>query len=561
MSEPRVKRHPYFSMIDWSHVYFKRYIPPYIPPTDPSNELDTQNFDDTFLDMEPTFINEDNLVPSDPEDNKERSDADAEKTDGDENEAKTPPAQKTPLPKVNPDDEADVFDGYSYKARNSVILDDDVDVFEGHDGDSDEDPLKTDREDALSIAVPSIMDEAGADTETEADLGELDGDGVKTPQRAATPQRLASPPPPPPKLVEPVGPVETLESVRPVEFQEVIEPVDVIVEDIAPPEVSTPTPSDSKDKQLGAEPAPPVPAKTDQHKLAPPVQKGRPMSTASSELDQELRDLVNDTVRLDDTLAEEEVVIGKAVKTSAGKTVPAPKSTAASRAQRKGRTERSGVAALDRGLNSIQDEEYATDHEDDDWDFIEKPGGEDINGQRGTSLFARGVVDRYRLAVFTRKQSPLPTNRPVPKSATRTSVPDSDVVVLDPPSRRGTGLSLKTRTFLRPKSPPSTFSSATSRSFTNTANSVSSFGVMSPSPSLPIGQSLRSKPSTTSVAHSSSSDQSNNGEGSRSTDLPTSPRSEKEATDVTLETPDKPKAKKLKKAADQVFALFGSPRP
>ena len=39
MSEPRVKRHPYFSMIDWAHVYFKRYIPPYIPPVDPSNAL------------------------------------------------------------------------------------------------------------------------------------------------------------------------------------------------------------------------------------------------------------------------------------------------------------------------------------------------------------------------------------------------------------------------------------------------------------------------------------------------------------------------------------------
>ncbi|KAL0951950.1 hypothetical protein HGRIS_008601 [Hohenbuehelia grisea] len=28
--EPRIKRHPYFSMIDWSHVYYKRYIREYI---------------------------------------------------------------------------------------------------------------------------------------------------------------------------------------------------------------------------------------------------------------------------------------------------------------------------------------------------------------------------------------------------------------------------------------------------------------------------------------------------------------------------------------------------
>ncbi|KIJ29653.1 hypothetical protein M422DRAFT_188089, partial [Sphaerobolus stellatus SS14] len=49
MTESRIKRHPYFSMIDWSHVYYKRYIPPYIPPIDPSNASDTQNFDETFL--------------------------------------------------------------------------------------------------------------------------------------------------------------------------------------------------------------------------------------------------------------------------------------------------------------------------------------------------------------------------------------------------------------------------------------------------------------------------------------------------------------------------------
>ncbi|KIY50513.1 kinase-like protein [Fistulina hepatica ATCC 64428] len=53
--EPRIRRHPYFSMIDWSHVYYKRYIPPYIPPIDPQNASDTQNFDETFLEMEPVL--------------------------------------------------------------------------------------------------------------------------------------------------------------------------------------------------------------------------------------------------------------------------------------------------------------------------------------------------------------------------------------------------------------------------------------------------------------------------------------------------------------------------
>jgi serum/glucocorticoid-regulated kinase 2 len=45
-------------MIDWSHVYYKRYIPPYISPIDPSNETDTQNFDEAFLGMEPVIGDE-----------------------------------------------------------------------------------------------------------------------------------------------------------------------------------------------------------------------------------------------------------------------------------------------------------------------------------------------------------------------------------------------------------------------------------------------------------------------------------------------------------------------
>ncbi|EPQ26835.1 uncharacterized protein PFL1_05470 [Pseudozyma flocculosa PF-1] len=54
MKEPRIKKHPYFSMIEWDHIFHKRYIPPYIPPIDPQNEVDTQNFDETFLEMQPT---------------------------------------------------------------------------------------------------------------------------------------------------------------------------------------------------------------------------------------------------------------------------------------------------------------------------------------------------------------------------------------------------------------------------------------------------------------------------------------------------------------------------
>ena len=43
--------------------------------------------------------------------------------------------------------------------------------------------------------------------------------------------------------------------------------------------------------------------------------------------------------------------------------------------------------------------------EEDDWDFVEAGVDEERNGTKGTSLFARGVVDRYKLAVF-RKSTP-----------------------------------------------------------------------------------------------------------------------------------------------------------
>jgi hypothetical protein len=64
---------------------------------------------------------------------------------------------------------------------------------------------------------------------------------------------------------------------------------------------------------------------------------------------------------------------------------------------------------LDRFLSDGPDEEEGLtekEEEDDDWDFIEAGDGEDRNGIKGTSLFARGVVDRYRLAVFRKASTP-----------------------------------------------------------------------------------------------------------------------------------------------------------
>ena len=99
---------------DWSHVYYKRYIrefssgptklrfdvsfdiAPYIPPIDPSNASDTQNFDETFLDMEPV-IQDDQEIAEESDRSGDRTDTD--KTDG-EDSVKTPAQSRSPCPQV-----------------------------------------------------------------------------------------------------------------------------------------------------------------------------------------------------------------------------------------------------------------------------------------------------------------------------------------------------------------------------------------------------------------------------------------------------------------------------
>ncbi|KAJ7598000.1 hypothetical protein C8J56DRAFT_1042169 [Mycena floridula] len=132
--------------------------------------------------------------------------------------------------------------------------------------------------------------------------------------------------------------------------------------------------------------------------------------------------------------------------------------------------EKSGVTALNRYLSDAIDDKtgIVTEQvEDDDWDFTEAADGEDRNGAKGTSLFARGVVDRYKLAIFRKASTPSRANNETP--ATPRTVSNVSVLsdVESPsPHRRGRNPSLtfrkKPRQFLRPKSPPSTYPSKTS---------------------------------------------------------------------------------------------------
>jgi serum/glucocorticoid-regulated kinase 2 len=113
MKEPRIKRHPYFSMIEWAHVFHKRYIPPYIPPINPLDETDTQNFDEAFLDMQPVVNGAEDGLP-------EETAADADVTAVSDNNADLKTAKVLDGNKLTSKDTNDIkslFDGYSFRGR------------------------------------------------------------------------------------------------------------------------------------------------------------------------------------------------------------------------------------------------------------------------------------------------------------------------------------------------------------------------------------------------------------------------------------------------------------
>jgi hypothetical protein len=248
------------------------------------------------------------------------------------------------------------------------------------------------------------------------------------------------------------------------------------------------------------------------------------------------------------------------------------------------RREKSGVPALDRDLSDTIDEDGEVtekDEEDDDWDFIEAVDGEDRNGAQGASLFARGVVDRYRLAVFRKASTPVPTSSRSFSGTSKASNHDG-LEPADSPSpsnkqRRGRtpGLTFRKhpRQFLRAKSPHSKKSSASkslthSTSATLSVSTSSSPGLLTPSPSLnsalPATPSLKSKESAVSVGtQSGSSDQSPTGGDSTGAGAGASDTIKGPPPPPLTEEPEKLKTKKLKKykeGAEKVLSLFASPR-
>lgn len=494
---------------------------PYIPPIDPSNASDTQNFDETFLDMEPVLddFNDEQL-----DTDQEPEQTDTDRTDGDD--SNTTPSQSRsssirPQQQVPMDDSVDLFDGYSFKGRHSILIDDDEDEDDNGSeeiSEGDEDEEEDENEALISGAVLAALEQTGASTETpavDATVEEELPDEPKTPEA-----RPVSPPEPVPELLPTPPPKETAEETEPPQPASKEEP-----QSQESTELPQPEPSES-------ETVPPtLPEKEPKTKVVGPPKAAVPRLT--------------------------------------GNRITRP------------RREKSGVPALDRYLSDAIDEDTEEaeheDDEDDDWDFVEAADGEDRNGTKGNSLFARGVVDRYRLAVF--RKASTPSQRPTAPRTFSGMSKSSQATVSDttdspsPTQRRGRApLTFRKhpRQFLRPKSPPpssfSSKSSGTAKSMTqpnsNTVSAASSTGgLLTPSPSFgAMSHSLKSKESAVSVGAQSSSDQSGKGEsgifeplGALDT-VKSSPVSEE---------PERHKSRKLKKYkenAEKVFSLFSSPR-
>ena len=459
---------------------------PYIPPIDPSNASDTQNFDDTFLDMEPVIDDPNENEQTDTDQEREHTDTD--RTDGEESNT-TPSQSRSPSVIPPADDSVDVFDGYSFKGRHSILID------------SDEDDESED-EDEVSIAEAEV---------SKADPEVLDVNGEVSPE-----ERTPEPKTPEahqPQLPEPTVDVVTAPTESP-----------IIDEIIASPRASKEEPAPEMEK--------PTPTLIDSKRPKP-----------------------------------------KATRVTAAR--PAAK---ASRVRR----EKSGVPALDRDLSDTIDEdgEMTEKDDDDDWDFVEAADGEDRNGAQGTSLFARGVVDRYRLAVFRKASAPAPASSRSFSATSKASDLDSSEPTdspTPPDKRRGRsqGLTFRKhpRQFLRPKSPQSKKSNAAkslghSTSASLSVSTTSSPSMSTPSPSvnstLPVTPSLKSKESHASSVgtHSGSSDQSPNAD-STGLDGPATSDTIKGSPLPSTEEPEKLKSKKLKKykeGAEKVLSLFASPR-
>lgn len=537
----------------------------------------------------------------------DQTETDTDRTDGDS--VPTPSQSRSPSVHPPEEDTVDVFDGYSFKGRHSVLIDDEEEASasssSGEDTEEEEAPSGLPAEaspqlpavDGLPTAIEVVAPEPS--TPVQADVTEVE-DEPKTPEaRPAqlpevapepTPEPTAEPAPEPvpemplssevtvptdviPSSVTPVEPLTPAEETAPPAEEPEVTPTVKLVPKPAAPSVDEVLPIAPLKEQPPAETVPAVPEKL----VVPAVEliAATPKTPASPV-----------TTRVTIITAPKEPTPEES-RESLDQVPPMPPqkgSMSRSAMNRSGRTrrEKSGIPALDKYLSA---DEGATDLDDDDWDFVEAGvGEEERNGAKATSLFARGVVDRYKLAVF-RKGGQTPqrnggrsfsgmSNASDVTSLASPTGPDSPSPSIKQRRGRNQGLTFRRhpKEFLRARSPQGKsrgkgLQASTSGSIAGTLapSASSSLAGLSMSPSgapstlAPMSPSLRTKESNLSVATtpSMSSDQS----------ADASPGANEDTT-ATLRSPvhdeahaKNKKLKKYKEGAEKVFSLFGSQRP
>jgi len=581
-------------------------VAPYIPPIDPSNASDTQNFDEAFLDMDPTIDNDpDPEVVTDSE--RERTEDD-DRTDEESVKAPAAVSAKNSIDGVKEvegpvvEETVDVFDGYSFKGRHSILLDDEEED-DGYDGVDEEEEANeaTAALQALDPDTPPMINTTPVVVEEIRDDGsetgtiEIPNEGEGSPRPSVTstaPETIATA-----SITtdaDSIVPSRGVQVKQPSESSEAPSTLPSLTTTSTPSGAIAESPATSPDSPTGLSAAY---EKDDLDDVSVALRAPLPLTPiietpglpTVEEFESKVERRASVVVEEVDTSAvatpaavtsalpavkdESAAIKDEATTTNdepaATKDEPAVTKEAPStpKPARKTRREKSGVPALDRVLSGDGD---TTEREEEDWDLIETPHGEERNGVKGNSLWQKGVVDRYRLAVFgkstpqkhsstpqksgsTPQKNGTPQNgntpqngstpqkgsgsntRRIPRSVSGTTF-DSEVT--DAPTspspseakhRRGrtAGLSLRksTKQFLRARSPTAVFSvssSANSRASLGqsaTAMSVNSAGLLTPSPSGMVGpskplstaHSLKSKSSAlskNSVGSPGSSDQS-----------------------------------------------------
>lgn len=537
--------------------------------------------------MEPTVDNDDPASESE----REKTEDEGARTDGAESVRK---AEGTVTDISSPTGDAkDVFDGYSFKGRHSVIIDE-----EDYEGYADE---EEEGEDEELIEARKITDALAARHQQPAEPKE------DTSETGTIEQNKAEP-----SVQEAISATPSTSTV----------PESAVSASIVTDGESVVAPKAPKDERKQASES------TERSSTIPSLTTGTTTMSSSKELTESptiaesfaqsaaaarliaegsFDEAVQAPLPLSPVLEaidpatgaiEDEPLSAPAPAPSKPEEVkPAPSTPVPSRL-RQTRREKSGIPVLDR-LRREEDED-ATEKDEDDWDLVEAPAMQERNGAKGLNLWQRGVVDRYRLAVF-RKSGAGNTPSRIPRSvsgATHDSQNTAAEASASPsPSQakhkrgRTGGISLRksTRDFLRAKSPSANFStqsSATSR--TSVAQGSNGAGLLTPSPSVPAMRtkpvpSLKSKSSALSKASVNSppsSDQSvtdlRNQHAKSSADVSVStpvksplmsPRSLAMRSSPAVDEGDHPRPSNLKKmkkyteqGAEKMFSLFGSPR-